>query len=114
MFARLPAAGLHLSRLSERPLDALLFPSSPLALLYPEKARLSTRAGQRNALTRAGRICYTVCGTLSPAGRNDGAWLLPSFAQKGVIVVTDYEMLSTFIMILMLVLAVMSYYKNDR
>ena len=27
---------------------------------------------------------------------------------------TDYEMLSTFIMILMLVLAVMSYYKNDR
>lgn len=51
---------------------------------------------------------------LTPAGGNDGTWLLPSFAQKGVIVVTDYEMLSTFIMILMLVLAVMSYYKNDR
>ena len=66
-------------------------------------------------MTWAGRICYTVCGALPPAGRNDGAWLLPSFAQKGVIVMmTDYEMLSTFIMILMLVLAVMSYYKNDR
>ena len=66
-------------------------------------------------LTGAWRACYTTDGVLSPAGRKDGAWLLPSFAQKGVIVMmTDYEMLSTFIMILMLVLAVMSYYKNDR
>ena len=51
---------------------------------------------------------------LPPAGRNDGAWLLPSFAQKWMIIVTDYEILSLVIMILMLVLAVMSYYKNDK
>ncbi len=33
---------------------------------------------------------------------------------KEVVVMTDYEMLSLVIMIFMLVLAVMSYYKHDK
>ena len=37
----------------------------------------------------------------------------PSY-QGGVIVMTDYEMLSLVVAIIMLVLAAMSFYKNDK
>ena len=38
----------------------------------------------------------------------------PPFLQKGVIVMTDFEMLSIVIMIIMLVFAVLGYCKNDK
>lgn len=37
-----------------------------------------------------------------------------SFLQRGVIIMTDFEMLSIVIMIIMLVVSVMSLYKNDK
>ena len=51
----------------------------------------------------------------TPPGRKetDGAWLL-ALLPKGVIVMTDYEMLSLVVAIIMLVLAAMSFYKNDK
>lgn len=39
---------------------------------------------------------------------------LPSFIRKKVIIMTDFEMLSIVIMIVMLVVSVMSLYKNDK
>ena len=54
-----------------------------------------------------------------PGGRspgqegNDGALLLTSLP-KEVVVMTDYEMLSLVIMIIMLVFAALSFYKGDR
>ena len=44
---------------------------------------------------------------------NDGALLLTSLP-KEVVVMTDYELLSLVIMIIMLVFAALSFYKNDR
>ena len=41
----------------------------------------------------------------------DGAWLLPS-SQKGVIIMTDFEMLSSVIMILMLLITTITVFKN--
>ena len=41
----------------------------------------------------------------------DGAWLLPS-SQKGVIIMTDFEMLSLVIMILMLLITTITVFKN--
>ena len=38
----------------------------------------------------------------------------PPFFTKGVIVMTDFEMLSIVIMIIMLVFAALSYCKNDK
>ena len=41
----------------------------------------------------------------------DGVWLLPS-SQKGVIIMTDFEMLSLVIMILMLLITTITVFKN--
>ena len=53
---------------------------------------------------------------LLQAGRIwDGAWLFTSlFYESEVIVMTDFEMLSIVIMIIMLVFAALSYCKNDK
>ena len=57
-----------------------------------------------------GRLCRK-------AGLRDGARLLASFSYilyKGGGVMTDYEIFSLVIMIIMLVFAALSFYKNDR
>ena len=54
---------------------------------------------------------------LRAAGRKetDGAWLLPLFLyESGVMVMTDFEILSLVIMIFMLVFAVLSYNKPGK
>ena len=52
-------------------------------------------------------------GKFPPAGRKQMA-LGFSPPTKEVIIMTDYEMLSTFIMIIMLVFAVLSFCKKDQ
>ena len=49
--------------------------------------------------------CYNARGAARLPGRKeeDGAWLLPSFPQKGVMIMTDYEILA--IVLLMITLA---------
>lgn len=49
-----------------------------------------------------------------PAGRKQMALGFSPSYQRGVIVMTDYEMLSLVVAIIMLVLAAMSFYKNDK
>lgn len=43
----------------------------------------------------------------------DGAWLFTSFILKEVSIMSDFEMLSIFIMILMLIFAVLDYSKKS-
>ena len=47
----------------------------------------------------------------SQGKENDGAWLLPSL-QRGVIVMTDYEMLALVLMIIAIVVSLIN--KNDK
>ncbi len=49
-------------------------------------------------------ICYTFRKVVRPSAGSiaDGAWLLPSFLQKGVMIMTDYEMLAIVLLIITL------------
>lgn len=60
-------------------------------------------------------VLYCARGRMASGGKEfDGAWLLPSFLLKGVIVMTDFEMISIVIMIVMLVFTVLGYCKKDK
>ncbi len=48
-----------------------------------------------------------------PAGRYDGAWLLPSFLQKGgVNIMSDFEIMTLIIAMFMLVFTILGYNKK--
>ena len=52
--------------------------------------------------------CYNFSGAARLPGRKekDGAWLLPSFLQKGVMIMTDYEILAIVLLIVTLAFTV--------
>ena len=54
------------------------------------------RFQSRQKLTSLLIPCYNFIGAARLPGRKeaDGAWLLPSFLQKGVMIMTDYEILA--------------------
>ena len=58
-------------------------------------------------LTSQHRYAILIPEPRFPAGRlHDGAWLLPSFSQKGVMIMTDYEILAIVLMIITLAFSV--------
>ena len=56
----------------------------------------------RQKLTSLLIPCYNPIGAARLPGRKeaDGAWLLPSFLQKGVMIMTDYEILAIVLMVI--------------
>ncbi len=62
----------------------------------------------RRKLTSLLIPCYNPIGAARLPGRKeeDGAWLLPSFLQKGVMIMTDYEILAIVLLIVTLAFSV--------
>ena len=66
------------------------------------------RFQSRQKLTSLLIPCYNPIGAARLPGRKeaDGAWLLPSFLQKGVMIMTDYEILAIVLLIITLAFSV--------
>ena len=66
------------------------------------------RFQSRQKLTSLLIPCYNFIGAAGLPGRKetDGAWLLPSFLQKGVMIMTDYEILAIVLLIVTLAFSV--------
>ena len=66
------------------------------------------RFQSRQKLTFLLILCYNFIGVARLPGRKeaDGAWLLPSFLQKGVMIMTDYEILAIVLLIITLAFSV--------
>ena len=73
------------------------------------KLRPFPRVRVRNIeLTGHSPSCYNPIGAarLPDKKEADGAWLLPSFLQKGVMIMTDYEILAIVLLIVTLAFSV--------
>ena len=78
-------------------------------VLCPVKLYPFPRVRVRNInLTCHSPSCYNPIGAARLSGRKeaDGAWLLPSFLQKGVMIMTDYEILAIVLLIVTLAFTV--------
>ena len=66
------------------------------------------RFQNRQKLTSLLIPCNNPIGAARLPGRKeaDGAWLLPSFLQKGVMIMTDYEILAIVLLIVTLAFSV--------